>query len=75
MMRLWIGIGLLAAMLAVGAGVPEALEESHRPIREDLTRAAELALADSWDRAEYLTDRAEKVWKEKWPMTAAVTDH
>ena len=75
MKRLWIGIGLLAVMLVSGLMIPEAVETAHRPVAEDLNRAADLALADSWDRAEYLLNRAEKAWKENRSAAAAVTDH
>lgn len=75
MKRLWIGIGLLAVMLLGGFLVPEYLEFCHEPIIEDLDRAAELAMAEEWDRAEYLMDRAEEQWQKKRPVTASFADH
>lgn len=75
MKRLWIGIGLLAAMLVSGILIPEIMESCHSPIVEDLQRAAELAMDSEWERAEFLAHRAEEKWEEKRPVTAVFTDH
>lgn len=75
MKRLWIGIGLLAGILAAGLLIPEYLEFAHGPILDDLDRAAELAMEEQWDRAVYLTERAEEKWQKKRPVTASLTDH
>ena len=75
MKRLFIGIGLLAVILAAGLLIPEYLEFCHEPIIDDLDRAAELAMDGEWERTAYLTERAEEKWQEKRPVTAAFTDH
>lgn len=75
MKRLWIGIGLLMVILLAGLLIPEYLEFSHEPILDDLDRAAELAMAEEWDRAAYLADRAGEKWQKKRPVTASFVDH
>ncbi|MBQ7802204.1 MAG: DUF4363 family protein [Oscillospiraceae bacterium] len=75
MKRIWIGIGLLAALLIGGLWVADAMEDSHLPGAKDLRRASELALEEDWLRAEALTGRAREKWERKWRVTASVADH
>lgn len=75
MKRIWIGIVLLAALLAAGLWVAEAMEDSHIPGAKDLHRASELALEEDWPRAEALTKRARDNWEKKWRVTASFADH
>lgn len=75
MKRIWIGIGLLAALLAVGLWLGEFMEDAHQPGAKDLNRAAALALEEDWDTAEALAKRAGENWQKKWRVTASVADH
>ena len=75
MKRLWIGIGIMAAMLLSGILTPAILEKSHTPVVEDLSRAAELAEAENWEGASRFCRRAEEQWKKTRPVTASFTDH
>lgn len=75
MKRIWIGIGLLAALLVAGIWVAESMEDSHLPGAQDLRRASELVLEEDWSKAEALTKRARDKWEKKWRMTASVADH
>lgn len=75
MKQLWIGIGLLAAMLLSGIITPVILDRSHTPAVQDLERAAELAMAENWDTAERFSRRAEEKWQKTRPVTAAFTEH
>lgn len=75
MKRIWIGIGLLAALLLSGLWISEAMEDAHLPAARDLDQAAELALEDEWGKAEALTKRARENWEKNWHATAAIADH
>ena len=75
MKRLWIGIGLLAAILAVGLWTSAHMTEVHTEIADELTEAARAAQAGAWDRAEELTREAQEDWKEGWNFSAALADH
>lgn len=75
MKRIWIGIGLLAALLVLGLWVSDVMENSHQPGAEHLRRAAELAMEEEWGAAEALTRRAREKWKDAWRYSAALADH
>ena len=75
MKRIWIGIGLLAALLAVGLWLGEFMEDAHQPGARDLNRAAQAAQEGNWDTAKALAARAGEIWQKKWRVTAAVADH
>lgn len=75
MKRLWIGIGLLTAMLLSGILTPIILERCHTPAVQDLNRAAELVINENWDTADSFYRRAEKQWKKTRPVTAVFTEH
>ena len=74
MKRVWIGAGLLAALLTVGL-VAGAAMEGLCPGARKLEQAGELALAEDWEGAESLLDGVEEDWeKRRWLMTA-LADH
>lgn len=75
MKRIWIGIGLLIALLIAGIWVADVMKDSHKPSAEDLRRASQLALEEDWTTAEALTKRARDKWEKKWRVTASVADH
>lgn len=75
MKRLWIGVGLLLAMLLSGILVTEFMERTHNPDAKDLKRAAQLAMEDEWDKAEALTTRVQKSWDKRHHWTASFADH
>lgn len=75
MKRIWIGVGLLAVLLAGGLWIAGAMENAHEPGASDLRRASELALDGDWLKAEALVERARESWEEKWRITASFSDH
>ena len=75
MKRIWIGLGLLIALLAAGIWVAESMEDIHNPCASDLRRASALALEEDWSKAEALTKRARDSWEKKWHTTASFADH
>ena len=75
MKRIWIGIGLLAALLVLGIWVAGVMEEGHHPGARDLRRAAELTMEEEWAPAEALVRRARGKWQKNWRFSAAFADH
>lgn len=75
MKRMYLGIGLLAVLLAAGILVTVLFTACHDPIRASLEQAAAAARAGDWERASALTERAESAWKRSRCFTAAVADH
>ena len=75
MKRMWIGVGLLAAVLIVGIWASNQMEEIHQEIARDLERAAQSALEEDWDMAGALFARAEKTWEKKQILTSSFSDH
>lgn len=74
MKRMWIGVGLLAAVLVSGILATNFME-FHSAGAADLKRAAKLALEEQWDTAEAFAGRAEDNWQKKRPVTACFAEH
>lgn len=75
MKRMWIGVGLLAAVLISGIWASGQMEKIHQEMAKDLNRAAQCAMDEDWDMAGALFARAEKNWEKKRTLTAAFSDH
>ena len=75
MRRLWIGVGFLIVMLAVAIVLTVLFDRIHTPLAEDLQEAAQLAMAQDWEKATALTQRARADWKRYREFIAAVADH
>ncbi|MBQ6996804.1 MAG: DUF4363 family protein [Oscillospiraceae bacterium] len=75
MRRLWIGVGFLIVMLAVAIALTVAFDRIHRPLSERLEEAASLAMAQEWEKATALTQRARADWEKYRELIAAVADH
>ena len=75
MNRLWIGIGLLAAILAIGLWTSARMTDIHSGIADTLDRSAQAAQSDQWDRAKSLEQEAADHWKRSWNFSAALADH
>lgn len=75
MKRVWIGIGFLAALLALGFGVSIAMEAYATPVSVQLARAQKLAQDGQLDEAIILAQQAEQAWQEGWKLMATVADH
>ena len=72
MWRFWIGIGLMAVLVAVGSYSAWAVNDVHTPIAETLEQAA--AATDRME-ANALLEQASQDWEHHWRSTAIVTDH
>ncbi len=75
MKRLWIGIVILALLLAGGYLIRTALISIHTPIALDLEQAAEAALREDWATALRLARVATDRWNRYHRFTAAFADH
>ena len=75
MKRLWLGVALLAGLLAVSIAVQAVTSRLHHPIAKDLEQAADAALAEDWAEAQRLYHRAQNAWQRCHSATASVADH
>lgn len=75
MKRLWLGIVLLAALLAASLGVQAVMERTHDPIAKELDQAADAALAGDWAEADRLYQRSRDAWQRHRKVTASLADH
>ena len=75
MKRSWIGLFLLLLLLGVGIFCTWAMGDIHEPIAEQLTQAAEEAMARNWVSALWHAEDARDRW-ERWGIfRAALADH
>lgn len=75
MNRLWIGILVLAVLLALGGAVSWAMDAIHTPMAENLQQAAEAAMAEDWGTALRCAEKARVSWKDRQRFIAAFADH
>ena len=75
MRRLYIGVGLLVILLAVGIFITAQFTALHEPLAEKLDAAARAALAENWEEATVLSAEANADWQKMRNFTAAVADH
>ena len=75
MNRLWIGIGILVVMLAMGIGLLWWSSVFFEELSQELEQAGELALSGDWQAAGKKAMESEKKW-EKWrKFWSSFTDH
>ena len=75
MKKLWLGLGLLAALLALGLGSLGMLAARSARAEAVLAQAAEAAGAGDMARAADLAARAQALWQAALPAVDAVTSH
>lgn len=75
MKRMWIGVGLLAVLLAAGLLVGAAMESRLCPGAEELRQAGALAQAGEWKKAEALTASVRADWDEALWLAEILTSH
>jgi len=75
MKRGWIGLALLAFLLAGGCLSSYFMARWHEPLEETMDRAAEQAQAGNWEQAEAFSREAEEQWERRWHISAAFADH
>ncbi|MDD6201152.1 MAG: DUF4363 family protein [Firmicutes bacterium] len=75
MKRLWVGIGCLAVILAMGIFLWIAFGQLHGSLARDLRQAGTLAEAGEWERATDLTHRCRSDWERYRKWVSAFADH
>ena len=75
MIRFYLGLALLAALLAGGLFLSNKAERIQAPVTAHLEAAAEAALSGDWAQAERHTAQARQKWEETRSVTASFSDH
>lgn len=75
MNRLWIGIVVLALLLAGGITLAFTLSGVHTQISRDLEAAAAAAQNEDWEQATALAEHARSTWSRYRHFSASFTDH
>ena len=74
-MRLWIGIGLLVVLLAMGIGLLWGSSVFFQNFIENLEEASDLALSGNWQLAVEKAEKSRKEWDRFHDFWSAFTDH
>lgn len=75
MKRLWIGLGILLALLAAGLWTTEQMKQIHGGISDRLERTAQVLAQPNWEQADELLASAREEWEQNWKFTASIADH
>ncbi len=75
MRRMYVGLGLLAVLLAMGIWLTTLFVGLHEPVTAVLEQAQEAALAGDWAKASALVHQVHEDWKEFRQFAATVADH
>ena len=75
MLRLWIGIGILAILLAMGIGLLWGSGVFFEELSQDLQQAGDFALAGIWQAAGEKVEKSREKWEAYRPFWASFTDH
>ena len=72
MRRIWIGVGVLLALLTVGILTMQITGQQLGEISETLKESAKTG---NWDQAVSLAKKAQEDWNKKCHLLAALVDH
>ena len=72
MRRIWIGIGILVALLGIGMAAMEVMDRQLEAVTQKLEQASE---TENWDEGVSLAREAQTLWNEKWTLMGALSDH
>ena len=75
MKRFWIGVAILAILLATGIGTTVFAVRTHTGIAEHLKQASEAALRGKWKEAKALSLDAKSKWESFRKITASIADY
>lgn len=75
MKRLWIGLGILLALLVAGIWSMNRMEDIHSGIAAELEQAAAVLVEADWQRGDALLGSACKNWERNRKFTASMADH
>ena len=73
--RLWIAVGLLVLLLAMGIGMLIAGGFFFRGLSEELEQAGNLALSGFWSEAGEKAEQCQRKWEVSRRFWSAFTDH
>ena len=75
MNRLWIGVGLLAVLLAASVGMLFVSRDFNKEFTHDLEQAGHSAMAGNWTAAEKQLAKSREKWQTYQRFWASSTDH
>ena len=70
--RFYLGVGLLAVILALGLFAGWLMEKGQTPAAQLLEQAAQ---AENLEEGVAMAQRAKEIWRQKWKAVASVADH
>ena len=75
MNRLWIGVGLLVILLAMGVTMLFVSRNFYEDFSQSLEQAGLFAMSGNWTAAENQAARSRQKWERSQRFWAAFTDH
>lgn len=75
MKHFWLGVGILAALLALGLWTQTGMDRVHLETAHSLQQASEESLQGDPSRGRALANAARERWQAHWEQTAALVDH
>ena len=75
MNRLWIGIGILVVLFAMGIGLLWGSGVFFEELAQEVEQAGELALAGNWQAATEKVDKSKEKWESWRKFWSSFTDH
>ena len=75
MKRFWLGVGILAVLLAAGIGLSTQITAVHSKLSRDLSGACQAVQTGDWDTAVTLAESAKARWLRCRRFVASFVDH
>ena len=75
MKRFWLGVGILAVLLAAGISLTVGIAGVHNKLSKDLDGASEAVQRGDWDTAIHLAESAKAQWNRCRRFVASFVDH
>ena len=75
MKRSWIGLGLLAVLLALGIVTSAMMSRIHEPVAWELEQAADCAGVGLWEQAQEKSEKAQRDWVRWEHFRGSLADH
>ena len=75
MKQFWIGVVVLALLLAAGVGLTVIMDDLQGEISAKMTEAAACALEENWEKADLAAGAARAKWERSRKFVAAFADH
>lgn len=75
MKRFWLGVGLMAALLALGIFETHKVHALTHPVVDMVEKAGEAAAQANWEQAAALLEEAQSLWEKHWGFLSAMHHH